>query len=282
MAGGEGQQDDRASRGGGEHEQEERTDGWMATYADMVTLLMTFFVLLFAISNIDAQKFALVAAALSRGGLTPERFSEIEVKYGGDMDPFNPNIPTEERAPDPPSTSSPGQVGNPELDALAAMLTAYIDDNGMGDRMVLLFDGEFLLLRVGDVLFRSGSAELTPEMRDVGAQIAHMLARTQNEDNPFEIVIAGHTDNIPINTVNYQSNWELSLDRANNFLRLLIRESGMYSSYFSARGYGEERPIEDNDTSEGRQANRRVEVLISKLRETADMPEWASHGATIP
>ena len=271
MASGD-QQDDKGGKGGGGEEQEERTDGWMATYADMVTLLMTFFVLLFAISNIDAQKFALVAAALSRGGLTPEIFYEIEVTYGGDMDDYeNPRVPSEELSE---AASDPGNLGNPELDALAKMFGEYIEDNGLGDRISLAYDGEWLLLTLADdLLFRPGSAEVSQEMLENSAFIAQMLADTHNDDRPFEIVIAGHTDNTPINTARYPSNWDLSLDRAANFMRAVMLSSDLYPGYFSARGFGEEKPIADNETAEGRQANRRVEVLISMMRQMSGF-EW--------
>jgi chemotaxis protein MotB len=127
------------------------------------------------------------------------------------------------------------------------------------------------LTLANDIWFDSGRAEITPVMRETATEIAHLLAQTFNKEKPFEIVVAGHTDNVPINTVRYPSNWHLSKDRAVNFLEVLISESKLDPYYFYARACGQERPIASNDTVEGRQRNRRVEVMISLAQED---PVW--------
>jgi chemotaxis protein MotB len=261
--------------GGGAHteEPEERTDGWMTTYADMVTLLMTFFVLMFAISNVDNEKAALMFAAFSREGLTAEDYLEIQEKWGKPSeDPDDIRIPTPTSDPDP----DPGQdglpVGNPDLENLFNLVEEYISENGLGDRMALQFNGEYLMLTLAnDIWFNSGRSEITPAMRETAAEIARLLAQTFNEEKPFDIVVAGHTDNVPISTARYPSNWHLSKDRAVNFLDVLLSESNLDPYYFYARACGEERPVASNDTAEGRQRNRRVEVMISLARED---PIW--------
>jgi len=271
MAGGNDQQDERSGGGGGDAEPEERTDGWMATYADMVTLLMTFFVLMFAISNVDNEKASMLFAAFSREGLTAEQYLELKEKWGPPSeDPNTDRIPT----PAPPGTDGEDglPMGNPELDRLFDLVEEYIDANGLGDRISLQFNGEFLMLTLAnDIWFRSGSAEITEEMRNSATVIGNLLAQTFNEERPFEIVVAGHTDDVPISSVRYPSNWHLSKDRAVNFLEVLIKESKIDPFYFYARACGEERPIATNDTAEGRQRNRRVEVMISLAREE---PVW--------
>ena len=271
MAGRNDQQEDRSSGGKTQEEPEERTDAWMATYADMVTLLMTFFVLMFAISNVDNEKAAMVFAALSREGLTAEQFLEIQSEYGPPSnDPEADRFPT----PSPPGLDGESNlpIGNPDLERLFNLVDEYISENGLGDRLSLQFNGEFLLLTLAnDIWFESGRAEITEEMRKSAAVLAHLLAQTFNEDHPFEVVVAGHTDNIPINTVRYPSNWHVSKDRAVNFLEVLIADSDLDPGYFYARACGEERPIADNSTAEGRQKNRRVEVMISLARED---PVW--------
>ena len=271
MAKSDDRQDDRggsSSSSGGE-EPEERTDGWMTTYADMVTLLMTFFVLMFAISNVDQQKAMLFFAGLTKDGLSIEQYERIVERFGpqSEDDPLGDSIPT----PEPPSA-----LGNQELEALYGMFRAYVETEGLGDVIDVVFNGDFLLLTLSsDILFDSASAVVKPEMREIGVKLAEMLRDLHNEDKPFEIVVAGHTDNVPINTVRYPSNWHVSVDRAVNFLEILIKESGLDPSYFYARGCGEERPIATNDTAEGRQANRRVEVMISLEREDA---RWGLYG----
>jgi len=268
---GEDRGNDRSGRAGSGEEPEERTDLWMTTYADMVSLLMTFFLLLFAISNVDSQKAALLFAGLSRDGLTAEQWLEImepDVSPPDDADADLFPTPSESSATASPEPSEPGvPVGNPELEALANMIGQYIDDHGWGDRMSLMFDGEYLLLTlVNDIWFASGSADITPRMRESAADLAKLLAETYNDDNPFEIVVSGHTDNVPINTVRFPSNWHVSMARATNFLEILVVDSGIDPGHFSAVGCGEFRPIASNDTPEGRQANRRVEVQIGMER----------------
>ena len=271
MAGDDRGEERGGSRGGGAEEPDERTDGWMTTYADMVTLLMTFFVLMFAISNVDANKAALLFAALSRDGLTAEQFMALQPEFLPD-DPYAEWFPT----PSPSPSDTPGEtgeppeggggviIGNEELEALVYLISEYIEENGLGDRLSLVFDGEYLLLTLAnDIWFVSGSADVTAPMRENARVIASLLAQTWNEDKPFRIMVEGHTDNRPINTTRFPSNWHVSVQRAVNFNDLLLEFSGLDPYYFAAIGCGEEHPIATNDTPEGRQLNRRVEVKIS-------------------
>jgi chemotaxis protein MotB len=275
--------DDRGNErsGGGAEEPEERTDGWMATYADMVTLLMTFFVLMFALSNADTEKAQLFMAAMSRGGITYEEFEAIREQY----DPANFGDEYDEWFL-PPKPSGEDEDGGDESGAGDAALLGlyeaigtYIDTQGLGDTLGLVFNGEFLLLTIrNDIWFASARTEVTPEMQEIAIDIADMLAAIFDPSDPFEITVTGHTDNIPINTPQYPSNWHISRDRAFNFLWELLNESGLGPRYFSARAYGEHHPIASNDTEEGRQRNRRVEVMISLARRN---PLWDADIPTI-
>jgi chemotaxis protein MotB len=237
----------------------------------MVTLLMTFFVLMFAISNVDSAKASLLFAALSRDGLSPEVYMQIVDEHGPIWDPSDDPFadlippPTGEDNLDP---SGPTAAESAELIALAELITDLIADKGLGDQMSLQFDGEFLLLTLANnIQFDSARVEITPEMREIASDIAHLLAAVYNPEKPFEIVVAGHTDNVPINTVQFPSNWHVSHARSTNFLEILLTESRLDPAYFYSRSCGEFRPIADNSTAEGRQANRRVEVAISLARE---------------
>ena len=278
---GEDKGDDRgAGRGGGGEEPEERTDLWMTTYADMVTLLMTFFVLMFAISNVDASKASLLFAALSRDGLTAEQFMELQPDHLPDDDYERFPTTSSPSASPPGGSDTDGFFGNEELEALANLIEEYITENGLGDRISLTFDGDFLLLTLAnDIWFVSGSADITPRMREIAAELAQLLASTFSADNPFEIVVEGHTDNVPINTARYPSNWHVSKDRATNFLEILYLESGIDPAYFYAKACGEYRPIASNSTSEGRQMNRRVEIKISLERQDV---RWRSMNTATP
>ena len=270
---------ERSSNKGSEQEPEERTDGWMNTYADMVTLLMTFFVLMFAISNVDAQKVALVFAGMSRDGLSLTQYNLIMDMYapggdGGEMPIIGGGWEDDKnQEEEPPDEGSEGDGTNPELDELYNRINSYIELSGLTDSMLLHYDGDMLLVTLAnDIWFQSGSADVLEPMRESAAILGHLLADTQNPDRPFEIIVEGHTDNVPVVTPRYPDNWWLGSARANSFLRLLIDESGLSIDYFTARTYGETRPIGDNTTAAGRQMNRRVEIKITVLRESEAKP----------
>jgi len=276
--------DDRGNEraGGGDGEQEEKTDGWMATYADMVTLLLTFFVLMFALSNVDNEKAELFLFAMSRGGITAEQFMEITQRYelddlsGGEWDDMFP-APGHLGDGDGWDPIEPGDEegeseGERALRELAEAIQAYIDGEGLGEDIAITFNGDFLMLTLqNDVWFDSGSAHVSSEMRDRARFIAELLNANFHIREPFEIIVAGHTDNVPMRSPQFPSNWHLSAARAQNFLEILIADSGLEPWYFYVRACGEYRPIQDNNTPEGRRANRRVEVMISVAREN---PLW--------
>ncbi|MCL2162985.1 MAG: OmpA family protein [Oscillospiraceae bacterium] len=294
------------SRRRDDDESGENTEGWLTTYSDMVTLLFTFFVLLFAISNVDKEKFALLAAGFG-GGMNQEQFDYIIQMYNSDSILESPDSQTlfdlvgspggDERTGNEQPTVSletgdeqtsyeqvdegqtggeetakdlPDQGRSNELDALYPLILGYIEDQDLTESVSLSYKGEFLLMTLAnDIWFASGSADVTPSMVENATILARLLSETHNEDNPFEIVIVGHTDTDPIRNARFPSNWDLSVARAVSFLRILINESGLDPSYFSARGYGEEHPIADNSTNEGKQMNRRVEVQISVLKSSS-------------
>ena len=271
--------DDRGNEraGGGGEEQEERTDGWMATYSDMVTLLLTFFVLMFALSNVDNEKAELFLFAMSRNGISAEQFMEIRERYdlddltGGEWDDTFPAPGSDESEDEGWDDETPSE-GEQALEALAKAIEAYIEAEGLGRDLQIVFNGDFLMLTLSnDVWFDSGSADISEVMRDRAAVLAQLLQANFPTADPFEIIVAGHTDNVPINTPAFPSNWHLSNARATNFLEMLIEDSGLPPYHFYTRSCSEYRPIGDNTTPEGRQENRRVEVMISVAREN---PLW--------
>ena len=283
MAGGEGGQEERGGGKGGEEEPEERTDGWMTTYSDMVTLLMTFFVLMFAISNVDNQKAMLFFAGMSRDGLSTTQFEQIVEMFNPGDDPGAVFLPYGSWDDDEDGGSpDSGEEGNEELTDLYEVMLIFLETTGLGVHIQLQFDGEFLLMTLAnDILFDLGRANIRPEMAYVGSRIAELIAGTHNPDNPFDIVVSGHTDDWPINTVEFPSNWHVSVARAVNFMSVLLHESGIDPQYFQARGMGEYHPIDTNETYEGRQRNRRVEVKVTTARSAAGIsPGGVPSGAT--
>jgi len=278
--------DDRGNEraGGGDAEQEERTDGWMATYADMVTLLLTFFVLMFALSNVDNEKAELFLFAMSRDGITAEQFWEIRDRYDfddRDGSEWDDMFPTPGRTDDDGNEDEGESAAEKALGALAAAIENYIQVEGLEHELAVSFNGDFLMLTLSnDVWFDSGSAAVSTIMRDRANVIGQLLAANILIAEPFEIIVAGHTDNVPIGGAllnTFPTNWHLSNARATNFLEMLIASSGLEPFHFYTRSCGEFRPIQPNDTPEGRQANRRVEVMISRATEN---PLWDAQNRT--
>ena len=254
-------------------QEEESSDSgsWLNTYADMVTLLMTFFVLMFAISNVDAQKFALLAKGLSRDGITAEQFIEIQKEFEmqgqGEPDPDEIEYPSPDDD-EATASSSLAETLAEHLEDLFNIINQYIERNGLSDSISLTHNGDHLMLVLtNDAWFDSGRADIKPDVLETAHVIARILRDTQMTDNPYEVVVEGHTDNVPQYSAQFRNNWALGFGRAYNFLDILVEESGLDPSNFNARSSGEWHPIADNETPEGRQKNRRVEVMISHLKQ---------------
>lgn len=212
--------------------------GWLTTFNDMVTLLMVFFVLLFSMGSMDEQRFAHFQNALqsamgvlNEGRHAPEGLISDQPKSidAGAQDP---------------GAVEPGSVplgGMPETEGLEAEYTR-----------------RGLELRLSEeLLFASGSAELT----EAGFAL---LARVGAVVQPLNrhIRVEGHTDDRPIATIRYPSNWELSTDRAVRVVKFFIDESHIPGAHLAAAGYGASRPRASNDTAAGRATNRRVEIIV--------------------
>ncbi len=210
---------------------------WIVTYSDMVTLLLTFFVMIVAMSEVEVKKFK---AALSyfqgrTGVLTHDA-----------IQPTTPQpLVTEE---------SVEQAERYET------LLEYLEENGLQDNVqVDLTDKGLHIVIFDSVMFDTGEAELIEPARTVLRLVAGMV-----DEKVEAIVVEGHTDNRPIHTGRYPSNWELSTARAASVVRFLLeQENARGPSRYVTIGYGEYHPVETNETPEGRAANRRVEILFS-------------------
>ena len=239
---------------------------WLIPYSDLLTLLLALFVVLFAASNVDAAKFQNIAqgmySAFNGGGAMPD--------IGDGLTPQLPNFPypkePDEQSPTP-TGSGPGEP-DPELQGLYDTLVDYVAANEdlSGNMGLSLSDDGVLITLSSDVWFASGSAALTPKMHSFAEMLANLLVENQKDSRDLNVVITGHTDNDPITGGAFQSNWDLSLARAYNFLKIMVENENFDPRSFSARGYGEFAPIAPNDTPENKQRNRRVEVLVSLNR----------------
>ncbi|KLU40597.1 MAG: OmpA/MotB family protein [Limnochordia bacterium] len=213
---------------------------WLNTYADMVTLLLAFFVLMFAFSEVDTGQFQSIIQSLQRGlGIMPGGTAVI----GQDA-----------------AIISPEDLAGRQLNEIYERLAAHLVEQpipGIGLEM----DERGVTIRFSDqVFFDLGRAELKPEaigiLKDVGPILREL---------PNPIRVEGHTDNLPISTAQFPSNWELSVHRATNVIRYLIEEQGFDPRKLSAVGYSEYRPLRPNDSAENRALNRRVDIVIMSI-----------------
>ncbi len=262
-----------------EHEEHVNHEAWVIPFADLLTLLMAMFIALFAMSTVDNDKFKELSIgfneALGGGKLETGVFAAQE---GRDLVPG-----TGEGASGRDGGSSEGLASNNDgqsviekllqqrEDLQAAMaqeresledvrerIQAAADAKGLGDQLAfdLRDDGLHVTIITDQVLFDSGRAEIQPSGVAVLNIVAAVLADVGNP-----ILIGGHTDNVPISTTQFPSNWELSGARASAVLRF-VAEHGLAGANLQATGYADTRPVASNDTAAGRAQNRRVEIVV--------------------
>jgi chemotaxis protein MotB len=231
---------------------------WMVTYGDLVTLLMCFFVLLFAFSEIDAQKFEAVMESFqgSAGVLeSGKSLSEDELVF--DASPEN------DTTPDTTQTEELEIIEN-ILQDMVAKLEDELSGSDLSSEIKFELQENRLIIKLpNSVLFDPAKAELKDESFGVLSILGEAL-----QDEIFamgNLRIEGHTDNVPINTIRFPSNWELSAARATSVLRYFRDELSFTEDRFAISGYSDTRPMLSNDTPEGRAANRRVEIIVEDI-----------------
>ena len=222
---------------------------WMATFSDMMTLLMVFFILLFAMSNVDEAKEEKVLKAFNSifngGGTSPI----------GDGSSIGYDL-TSHSIID--SGGLTGHQSSEEAD-LENKINKLIKENNLEDSVQVGTVDRGVEIRLGSsLIFQSGRADIKVEGAELLKRIYEDILKSINN----EIVVEGHTDNIPIQTHNFPTNWELSVIRAVNVLRYFVERCGLDSKRISAQGYGEYRNILPNDTPENKALNRRVNIVI--------------------
>ncbi|KXH78823.1 flagellar motor protein MotB [Sporosarcina sp. HYO08] len=228
-------------------------ESWLLPYADLMTMLLALFIVLFSSSSIDSDKFSKMSTVFSEvfdGG------TGIMDNSARGMQPItNPNIVIEHEE----FTFLEDQKSLAEIQN---RVNDYISSHQLEDQFETLLTDEGLLVTIRDnILFSTGEAKVSAEHADLADDIAELLVF----DPPRHIVVTGHTDNVPIQTSEFDSNWELSAMRAVNFLKIIVENESIDPIYYSAKGFGEYQPIASNDTEAGRSKNRRVEVLIEPL-----------------
>jgi chemotaxis protein MotB len=226
----------------------------MTTYSDLVTLLLCFFVLLFSFSVIDAKKFEAIIRSFQGSLSVLDSGKTIdEDQYISQALQSNRLLREQQEAE--------------SMEWLYRQLDEYIQQNNLEGTVVLGVEERGLLIRFKDqVLFDSGKAVIRKDGEPIVQSIGEIL-----KQNDRAIRVEGHTDNVPMHSLLYPSNWELSTARAVNVVKFFIEKVGIAPTRLSAAGYSEYHPIADNDTAENRQKNRRVDVVI--LRKSFELNE---------
>lgn len=236
-------------------------ESWLLPYSDLLTLLLALFIVLFSMSNVDAKKFAefssSFSSALSGGTGVMDNPSPVEVE--------NPKtVGTKDTATDA-KTKEEAQAAKKavkekrDLQEMQGQIDTYINDQQLNQSLQTTLTDEGLRITILDrALFDSGSAEVKEESIGLARELSELLI----SDPARKITVAGYTDNVPIGSANFDSNWDLSAMRAINFMKIVLENPKLDPANFSAQGYGEYKPVASNDTDEGRSQNRRVEVLV--------------------
>lgn len=255
-------------------EENNLAESWLIPYSDILTLLLALFVILFAMSSVDAQKFNMLSRAFNEmftGGTGLLSYTSTIPTGNGDMKSITNKNMNQSQAQQAQQAQTETEKelqekadaykkDQEELNALQVKVNAYIQNNSLTDKLQTSLTSEGLLVTIRDnVLFDSGSADVRSQDIPIAQQIASLLVM----DPPRNIIISGHTDNVPIKNSKYASNWELSVMRAVNFMKIILQNNSLDPKWFSAKGFGEYQPVASNDTPEGRAKNRRVEILIA-------------------
>ena len=220
---------------------------WLLTYSDLITLLMIFFVVMYASSNVDTNKYRQISDSFRMAlgsGASPSGNNVITSDT-----PVNLDIEVERIKAAAETT---------KLNDVKEKVDSFVKSSGMTGTVSTNIDDRGLVISLKNtVIFDNGEADIKPDIRPKLVQLGKYL----NQLNNF-VRVEGHTDNVPMHSYLFDSNWELSATRATNVVKMFILESAVVPRRLSAVGYGEFRPVGDNSLEVGRSSNRRVDIII--------------------
>lgn len=245
-----------------EPEKHANHERWLVSYADFITLLFAVFVVLYAMGQSDKKKVEEVMQAIQQSfGMatagTAPKVSVIPSQAITVIPSLKPEIKVA-----PAGRTRSGQVktraDEKDFRQIKSAVEAYLVKQGAQNKVTLEITRRGLIVSLKEAgFFNSGQANIKPEAYELINTIAEVMTQY---NNPLRL--EGHTDNVPISTAQFPSNWELSTARATNGLKYLLKNFDVDANKISATGYAEFRPIAANDTSEGRARNRRVDLVM--------------------
>jgi len=266
------------------------SSGWIVTFADLMSLLLTFFILLLSFSEMDLKKYEVMAVAMASsfgvsaltgdnklGGsiifaespavppppATTDEQSELEKEFEEFEETDVEMLEVPEEAP--PEIA---QI-DPNIDRLTENLVGTLEDEILSNALSVSYDANKVVVRFSEATtFPSGSEELKDAMFPIIEKIEGVLASCEGE-----IIVSGYTDNLPVNSRRYRSNWDLSAARAVSVVHQLIFNNKIDANRVSAAGRAETNPLADNDTPANRAKNRRVEISVFDPK--CEDQEWA-------
>ena len=222
---------------------------WMDTYADTITLLLTFFILLYSMSAVDSQKLKQLSEALQKylkGSTSMTKVMDInDIKV--DIDKAKKDVKDVKEV----------------KDDLEKKVNNAIQNNNLNNVIKVRQEDRGIILQLDEtILFDSGRDELKPTSIQALDTITTLVNGMDND-----ILVEGHTDNVPIHNSRFASNWDLSTARAVSVVSYFVEKKGIKPTRFAVKGYGEFKPLVKNDTPEHRATNRRVDILIVEQKE---------------
>jgi chemotaxis protein MotB len=238
-------------------EEDKGAPRWVVTFGDLMSLLLCFFVLLLSFSEMDRQKYKMVAGSMAKAfGIqrevkvydSPKGATMVSLSFDQDL------VPQHKREE---------YIALQAMEALGEELKKALEGKlkGLEDKVEIEVDGNQTIIRLqGGATFDSGHARIKPSMVPILDEIGRRLKTTDGD-----IIVAGHTDNVPIYGGRFESNLKLSIGRAAEVAEFMIDQVGIPPERISTMGFGKYRPAYTNDTEDGREKNRRVEIVLTAI-----------------
>lgn len=236
------------------NEEEQGSPLWMTSFSDMMTLILVFFVLIYSFSIMDVKKFREFIASFQGTGIMNRGEAPLEEPVTTTVPESQATHGQEQEVPELPLEENP-------LPEVYLTVKKYIRENSLEDMVEVSYEHRGIAMEIKErILFDSGSAVLKPEAAKLLDPLSGLL-----EQLNYRISIEGHTDNLPIHTERYPTNWELSTARSSQVIRYFVERHGLDPQKFAAVGLGEYHPVAPNDNPVDRALNRRVIIVVNAV-----------------